>query len=565
MMPVRKIETEISVGGEKAFNDAMKSANSNLKTLRTDMAAVSSEFRKNENSIQALTAKQKNLREQYEQQQEIVSALTERLKAVEEASGSESAAADRLRQQINAATVAMNKSKDALDENEIALRKAEIGYDGLKKGLSAAEKGFSAVAKSAAVAAGAGAAAVAGLGALGVAAVNTITDYAKGAGNRAKAAYDQANQLAEQANQAFLQGNEQAGLEYLRQANELIDGIDADYLRFGQSLESLDSSATAAKDALGKILLPALQGLSDEGAALLQSFTADMAAASGDTERQGEIIADYVRRAVALVRESLPEFAELAVDLLEGLGAGIGENLPELMDDVLGILEFILSTIEEHADEIGTGAAALISRLASFLVENGPQLIASGAALVANIIAGLVKSLPDLIRQLAQLPAQLVSAFQNAGVDWGSIGRSIVDGIGAGLSAAWDALVSWFSSAINSLVGSIANLLGIHSPSTVMRDKIGKNLAAGIGVGFSDEMASVSRDMQQTMDESIPGASPAAFNASFSGEGAANGGGSVTSLGGVSVVINGYNVRSDEELAEILSYKLQELLERKGA
>ena len=564
-MPVRKIQTEIAIGGEKAFNDAMKSSNSNLKTLRTDMAAVSSEFRKSENSIQALTAKQKNLRDQYEQQREIVSALTERLKAVEEASGSESAAADKLRQQINSATVAMNKSKDALDENEKALRKAEIGYDGLKKGLSAAEKGFSAVAKAAAVAAGAGAAAVAGLGALGVAAVNTITDYAKDAGNRAKAAYDQANQLAEQANRAFLSGNEQAGLEYLRQANELIDGIDADYLRFGQTLETLDSSATAAKDALGKILLPALQDLSDEGAALLQSFTADMEAASGDTERQGEIIAEYVRRAVELVRERLPEFAELAVDLLEGLGAGIGENLPELMDDVLGILEYILTTIEEHADEIGTGAAALISRLASFLVENGPQLVASGAALVANIIAGLVKSLPDLIRQLAQLPAQLVSAFQNAGVDWGSIGRNIVDGISAGLSAAWDALVSWFSTAVNGLVSAISNALGIHSPSTVMRDKIGKNLAAGIGVGFSDEMASVSRDMQQTMDESIPGASPAAFNASFSGEGASNHGSSVTSLGGVSVVINGYNVRSDEELAEILSYKLQELLERKGA
>ena len=55
-MPVRKIQTEISIGGEKAFNDAMKSSNSNLKTLRTDMAAVSSEFRKSENSIQALTA-----------------------------------------------------------------------------------------------------------------------------------------------------------------------------------------------------------------------------------------------------------------------------------------------------------------------------------------------------------------------------------------------------------------------------------------------------------------------------------------------------------------------------
>ena len=39
-MATRKIGAEIALGGEREFNDAMKAINSNLKTLRTDMAAT---------------------------------------------------------------------------------------------------------------------------------------------------------------------------------------------------------------------------------------------------------------------------------------------------------------------------------------------------------------------------------------------------------------------------------------------------------------------------------------------------------------------------------------------
>lgn len=56
-MPARKIETEIAVGGERQFNDAMKGLNSNLKTLRSDMALTTAEFGKNDTSLQGLTKK----------------------------------------------------------------------------------------------------------------------------------------------------------------------------------------------------------------------------------------------------------------------------------------------------------------------------------------------------------------------------------------------------------------------------------------------------------------------------------------------------------------------------
>lgn len=54
------------------------------------------------------------------------------------------------------------------------------------------------------------------------------------------------------------------------------------------------------------------------------------------------------------------------------------------------------------------------------------------------------------------------------------------------------------------IINSMKSELGIHSPSTVFRDVIGKNMALGIGVGFEKEMSNVSSDINKSMKNVIP-------------------------------------------------------------
>ena len=55
----------------------------------------------------------------------------------------------------------------------------------------------------------------------------------------------------------------------------------------------------------------------------------------------------------------------------------------------------------------------------------------------------------------------------------------------------------------SSLLSSIKNALGIHSPSKLFRDKVGIFLAQGFGVGFVDEMDKVTKDMQNALPTSF--------------------------------------------------------------
>ena len=45
--------------------------------------------------------------------------------------------------------------------------------------------------------------------------------------------------------------------------------------------------------------------------------------------------------------------------------------------------------------------------------------------------------------------------------------------------------------------------LGIHSPSKLFRDEVGKNLALGLGEGFSGEMKEIQKEMQNAIPTSF--------------------------------------------------------------
>lgn len=134
-MAVRKIETELSLAGEKEFNDGMKAANSNLKTLKSEMALVSSEFDGQANSVDALRAKQRILNDQYDQQNEKVKALEKMLDKARSAYGDNSAQVDKYQQQLNSAKVQLNKFGSELDDTNRYLKEAEESSDGAAKSI----------------------------------------------------------------------------------------------------------------------------------------------------------------------------------------------------------------------------------------------------------------------------------------------------------------------------------------------------------------------------------------------------------------------------------------------
>lgn len=469
-MANRTIGTELKLTGEKEFNQQMKAINSGLKTTKSDMAALSSEFEGNANSMKALTQKQKLLQSSVDQHKAKVEALTNQYESAAAAYGENSAMAQKYKQQLNQATVALNKETAALEANAEAMEKqrvnvkaiaAEAGKVALGVGKGAVTT-VGGVAKGIGTVAKAASAGVAALGAAGTAVIGVIASMADEAIEAAKAA-------------------QESGAELTASQQQWLD--------FSGQMDSVKASVSNAKGALAGVLLPMLSDLSTEGAAFLNDFTRDMNAAVGDTGKQTQVLSDYIVKGATLIKEKLPEYIESGKELFEGLAEGLGENGDELMDMGLDLVYDLLDGIIDNAPELAQAGIALIQKLTQSLIERGPDLTASSIEMVSQIVTGLAQAAPSLIPAAVQLVIQLITALiQNAPLlleaglelvfgiiagiinglgDIGNVaddlidtfverlmssdskilqfGGKVIDWIRDGISNAWDGLVDWFN------------------------------------------------------------------------------------------------------------------------
>ena len=79
-------------------------------------------------------------------------------------------------------------------------------------------------------------------------------------------------------------------------------------------------------------------------------------------------------------------------------------------------------------------------------------------------------------------------------------GKYLIEGLWDGIKG----MASWVTDKIKgfatNILDNMKEALGIHSPSTLFRDEVGKNIALGVGEGFSSTM----KDVSQEMANSIP-------------------------------------------------------------
>ncbi len=480
-MATRKIDTELSLTGEKEFNDQMKAVNNSLKTTRSEMAVVTAEFGKNSTKIKALTAEHKILKQTLEDQKAKEKALSDQLKAAEQAYGKNSAQAQKYRQELNQARAAVINTENALQANTKAMLTQNAAAKALGTTFSAVAKGALAVTKAT------GKLIVGGtVGAL-VAAGGAAVVAAKG--------FQQLGKFAVEAAQA--KGDDGKPLY-------------AQYARLGENLEGLKTASGAAKAALGSLLLPALESLSTEGTQFLNDFSAAMAETGGDTEKMGAVVGDFLAKGVQQISEKLPQYLKMGGDIITALGGGIAanldtilasageilqtltdglisaapdigaaavdvvmflgsfliENAPELLTAGLDLLNNVITGITNALPELIPAAVQMISQLLMALVQNSPQLVASGLELILALVQGLIEALPELIIAAGEAVKALVQGFEEKAEDIVNIGKNAVEKIKEGIAHAWESLKAWFKGIWDSLFGGLSVDVGVSGTPT---------------------------------------------------------------------------------------------------
>lgn len=311
----------------------------------------------------------------------------------------------------------------------------------------------------------------------------------------------------------------------------------------GKALNALTSLGTSFMDNLAKGITNGTQQFISKGLSALTNFTANLRTNAGKLVDSGlnlmlnlakgianampdiiKNVPEIVINIAGVINDNAPKILVAGVKLIAILIKGLIQSIPTLIASIPKIIMAIVSVFAAY-DWLSLGKSLIVG------IKNGIMGAKSNAVnAIKNVYNSLVngiKNLPSKLKEIGTngvknvgsgitgklstvktaarkiityavngikgLPSSLATKAKNAvvkmkdkftKVDWLSVGKNIVKGIAKGIGDfAW-ILVDKMTSLASKAFDAVKSFFGIHSPSRLMRDKVGKMLPAGISVGL---------------------------------------------------------------------------------
>ena len=269
------------------------------------------------------------------------------------------------------------------------------------------------------------------------------------------------------------------------------DTLDA-FGEFDDQLQYLDVGATAAKNALGGILLPILTDLAGEGVTLLGEFTNKVNDADGDIGKISDIIGEMLPQVLSVISSYLPMILDLAgtvvmsildallanadqilttaASILETLAMGLLQALPSLVPTVISVLmgivdfavdninlileisfqifEALISGISSNLPKLIPAVISIINSINQFALSHIDEIIVMAAQLILGLVTGFLSSTPEILSGVGQVVSSILGALGDLGgelVDMAlSWGADLIDNFISGITGAagrlWDTI-----------------------------------------------------------------------------------------------------------------------------
>lgn len=179
----------------------------------------------------------------------------------------------------------------------------------------------------------------------------------------------------------------------------------------------------------------------------------------------------------------------------------------ELPDKIWVWLVNAFNKIVEWGNNMLNKATQVASQFINNIVNFFSQLPDKVWTWLLNTIAKVSTFANDLSNKAREagnnMVNNIINAVKNLPSQMASIGKNIVEGVWNGITGMGSWLMDKVSSFFSGIVDGAKKALGIHSPSRVMRDQVGKYMAQGVGVGFENESDNLEKSMNKNLNNIV--------------------------------------------------------------
>lgn len=239
------------------------------------------------------------------------------------------------------------------------------------------------------------------------------------------------------------------------------------------------------------------------------------------------VIGQVMNALVQAVITNLPMILQAGIDILLGLINGITQSIPKLIPVIIEAINIIVKGILDNLPAIIKAGIEVLVALIKGLADALPQLIGMLPTIITTIVKvltepsmidllikaslqimlalakGIIGSIGEIVKAVPQIISAFVGGIGGAIGGIVSAGGDLVKGLWRGISDATGWILDKIKGFGTSVLNGIKSFFGIKSPSRLFKDEVGKNLALGVGEGFTDNMDNVVEDMKDALPSSL--------------------------------------------------------------
>lgn len=201
-------------------------------------------------------------------------------------------------------------------------------------------------------------------------------------------------------------------------------------------------------------------------------------------------IVDAIPVIIEALVEALPQ-------IIQSIITGLLEAFPKILEGAIQLLMALIAAIPKIILALVENLPKIITAIITTLLENLPKLIEAAVQLFMALIKAIPLIIIELIKHLPEIIEAIVTGLGEGFKAIFEIGKELLKGLWEGIKSA----VGWIKDKIkgvaDTIVGGFKNLFGIHSPSKVMRDKVGKFIGLGVGVGIEEGLTQSIKGVEQ--------------------------------------------------------------------
>jgi tape measure domain-containing protein len=237
-------------------------------------------------------------------------------------------------------------------------------------------------------------------------------------------------------------------------------------------------------------------------------------------------VANLIVVFIAQLTLALPKIMASGVGLLIAFIKGLTNAIPKVIPAIITMITTYINTVAANMGKIVSSGVNLMVKFINAVASNADKIVGT----VVNLIVKFAAAVGNHLGPIADAAVKLVVKFINTIADrfptyvdkimdsianlmrsvgtaigrspgyMMDIGRNLVEGIIAGLSQSAGKLGESVKAMAKGAVDSVKKALGIHSPSRVFRDQIGKFIPSGIAVGIEANTKTAQKAMVNLSD-----------------------------------------------------------------